>query len=167
GYCNRREVFQVLVTQLALHAQTHRRPMRDGKIATVHTVGQQSLRMPCVRHVQTVPPSIDTIKKDIPGLWLNTGLSEDPGKRNACPFRDCRPTLLADVFCNLRARRIASQLSEGKFRRPGDHPIDRKPPLAETGTHVPPVKRIFGQNRINGGEICGNLIPAELTSKWL
>src|SRR6266571_927119 len=116
-YGNTREVFQVFVTQLALDAQTHRRAVWDGKLAAVHAVGQQGLRVPGISHVEAIPPSIDAIKEDVLRLGLNPDRIQHEGKRHTGPLRNRRPTLLADVFCDLRARRIASEFREGKFGR--------------------------------------------------
>ena len=86
-----------------LDAQPDRRSVRNGQVLPVHAVGQQSLRMPGIGHIEAVPPSIDAIKEDIPGLRLNSGGTQNKRERNACPLGNCRPAIFAYVLRDLRA----------------------------------------------------------------
>ena len=50
------DVLDALVAELARNAQAKRSAESDGKLTAVHTEGDESLRVQCVRHVDAVPP---------------------------------------------------------------------------------------------------------------
>src|SRR5580692_8435880 len=72
SYSQARDVFHALVAKLAGNAQTKRPAVFYGKVAAIHSVGRQRLRMQCVGHVHAVPPAaLDGGVDHIPGLREN------------------------------------------------------------------------------------------------
>src|SRR5262245_15999146 len=109
--------------------------------------------MPRIRQIQAVPPSIHTKEEDIPRLGLNSRLAQHIREWYAGPFGNCRPTLLANVLCNLRSRRITLQLRERKLTWPGHEPFDGEPPLRESGSHIGLVRIVFRHCRVDGRKV--------------
>src|SRR4051812_28762174 len=128
-YGNCRKILQMLVTQLALHTQAHRRAVGYRKTAAVHSVGQQCLRMQNVSHIEAVPPSVDARKENVLRLRLNTHGIENNGKRNSSPLRNRGPALLADMLSNLRTGWKSSKVFERQLRWMRDQPVDTQSPL--------------------------------------
>ena len=52
------DVFEAFIAKLPGDAQSQRSAKPDGKPTAIHPVGDESLRMQCIGHVDAIPPSV-------------------------------------------------------------------------------------------------------------
>src|SRR5580692_6355884 len=85
-----------------------------------------------VCHIDAVPPvAVDGEEHDISRLRQGSDLVQDRSQRRTNPFGDIGPALLASDLSDLAANRKTLEVGEGKRSWPGDHSINRKPPVRE------------------------------------
>src|SRR5208282_2251111 len=157
--------FHVLVADLAGEAHTQRAAVAHGKLVAIHPIGQKSLRVQCVGHINAVPGvwfyrEID----DIFGLREDSHKIQKVGQRHAHPFGDIRPSLFALDHSDLGARRVAFKLIERKRGGPGDHAVDRKPPLSEPSS-LKALELVSRRLDLVGEGRLRNLATREFTSQ--
>src|SRR6266496_3183678 len=80
------EILHALVAQLGFHSKSHRRPMCDGQIPTVHTVGNKSLRVQCVEQVDAVSPVIVRVATNETSSGEHARGVQHPAQWYTCPF---------------------------------------------------------------------------------
>src|SRR5437660_186737 len=67
------DVFHALIAELAGNTQSNRPAVAHGKLTAIHSVGYESLRMQCIRHIDAVPPV--ALYREVDNI---SGLREDP-----------------------------------------------------------------------------------------
>src|SRR5262249_54529138 len=113
GYGEAGDVFEALVAELPGNAQAKWPAECDGKLTAVHTVGDQSLRVQCVGHVDALPPvGLDRTVDNVSDLGESPYEFKDVRERHTPPFGDIRPALFALDSRNLGAIREALELSK-------------------------------------------------------
>src|SRR5205085_2321227 len=103
--------------------------MRSRKVTAIQIVGEQSLRVQRIQHVNAVPQRVVGEENHKPGFRVDTNQVQNIGKRNACPFRDEGPAFFAGLMSDVGARREAFQLIERKGAWACNEAIDAEAPI--------------------------------------
>src|SRR5690242_12874515 len=105
------EVLNALISQLPSYLQADGSAMWYRKLRSVHTISNQSLRMPGICHVDALPPFVRGmaifVRKGNYVFCLReyTHQIQNIGKRNPDPFGNKRPTFFAGLLRDLAAGR--------------------------------------------------------------
>src|SRR5262249_23991404 len=167
GHGEGRNIFQVLVTNLTFDTQTDGRAVWNREFLTVHAVSEQRLGMKRIRQIEAVPPSVNSVQKNQPGLRKNTcGIRVTP-RRYAFQLSVRGPALFENVLGNLRGGRKPLQFRKGEFIRARNKSVHRKPPLLESTSHVASVIVVLGQGRVDRREIFRDFASVEFPSQRL
>src|ERR1700680_4685224 len=79
--------FHALVAELAGQSQAERAAVAYGKFTAIHPIGEKSLRMQCIGHIDAFPPvGIDREIDNVSGLWADPHDVQDVGERHADPL---------------------------------------------------------------------------------
>src|ERR1051325_7525834 len=100
--------------------------------------------MKCVGQVEAIPPAIDCLKENEACLRLDPHCVQNDRKWHAPPFGNRRPSLLANVLCDLSTCRKALQLRQRKLSRLFDQTIDSQAPLHKTVRNVGTIEIVAG-----------------------
>src|SRR5438132_7181382 len=130
-----------LVTELPFHAQPQRRAVRDREIAAVHPGSQNRLRVQGVEHVDALGVVVERIEAHEASARAYAGCLQHRAQRHASPFGDRRPSFLAGVLGNLRARGEVLQLAERIAAGPRHAAFDPQTPVGELSTPQALVER--------------------------
>jgi hypothetical protein len=83
------DVLDVFVAELARNAQANRSAERHRKLTSVHTEGNESLRVQCVGHVDAVPPvGLDRTVDNVSNVGESAREVKDVREGHAAPFGD-------------------------------------------------------------------------------
>src|SRR5271157_5841262 len=125
----------VLVADLAREPQAKRPAVAHGQFIAIHPIGQKSLRVQCVGHIDAFPRvGFDREIDDVSGLREDFHGLQDLGEWHADPFGDVRPALFTLQHRDLGVRRVTLKLIDRKRGGPSDHAVDREPPISESSS---------------------------------
>src|SRR5713226_745636 len=119
GHGDAGDIFDALVPELPGNAKSKGSAEADGKLTAVHAVGNESLRVQRVGHVDAFPPvGLNRTVDNISGVGENPRKIQDVRQRHADPFGNVRPALLARQMSDLAAYgKLLSSATENDAER--------------------------------------------------
>src|SRR5262249_48323504 len=105
---------------------------------------KKGLRVKRIRQIEAIPPTVNTIKENVFRVRLNPHRIQHDTQRYSGPFCNRGPSLLANVFRDLRARRKTFEIGQREFAGAGNESLNGEPPLAKTSSHVLTVLIVIG-----------------------
>jgi hypothetical protein len=118
------DVFDALVPELSGDPEAKRSAECDGKLAAIHAVRDESLRVQCIGHVDAFPPvRLDRTVDNVSALGESPHNVQDLRERYTPPFGYIRPALFARQMSDLAAPGKALEFTEGKRCRASNHSI--------------------------------------------
>src|ERR1039458_6804105 len=126
------DVFDALVAELPGNTQSKRSAEWDGQLTAVHTVGDESLRVHRIGHVDAFPPvGLNRTVDNVSGLRESPYNVQDVRERHAAPFGYIRPAFFARQMSDLAAPGKALEFTQRERGRAGDHSIHGEAPAGE------------------------------------
>src|ERR1019366_5583346 len=121
GYGEAGDVFDALVPELPGNTQSKRSAEWDWQLTAIHTVGDESLRVHRIGHVDAFPPvGLNRTVDNVSGLGESPHNVQDVRERHADPFGYIGPALFARQMSDLAAPGKALEFTERARGRAGD-----------------------------------------------
>ncbi len=101
--------FHALVAELAGDPHAKRPAVAYWKFIAIHPIGEKSLRMRCIGHINAVPPvGLDREVDNVSGLREDSNNIQHVRERYSDPLGYIRPALFTRQLSDLAARWVSS-----------------------------------------------------------